>query len=407
MATVGAHSRQVTVGSNRGSSPHLRSRILTVVNIPLLLVVASLTCYGILIVWSVTSGSDEYSISHQVMGVCIGLLGMSFLWWFDYRKLAGAVLPLLILDVVLLLSPHLPGIGYTSNGATSWIVIFGQQLQPGEFSKVVTIVLFAALIARYEGHLDELKSYLKAIVVILIPIACLMTQPDLGTALVMMVIGATILFIGGARRRYLVVTLGVCAALVCAACLIDPILDNMAGSDVFIKEYQWNRILVFLNNDIDPTGVSYNINQAKIAIGSGGLFGKGIGNATQSTLGFLPEAPTDFIFCPLAEQLGFLGALLLLALYATLFFMAFRIARRSADLFGRLIVFGICGMWVFQIIENIGMDCGLMPITGIPLPFMSYGSSFMITNFMVVGLMLSVWARRFNKARDASLMIHR
>ena len=137
----------------------------------------------------------------------------------------------------------------------------------------------------------------------------------------------------------------------------------------------------------------YNLKQAKIAIGSGGLFGKGLGNATQSALGFLPEAPTDFVFCTVAEQLGFVGVLFLLALYAGLFYFAIRMAQETESLFGKLIIAGICGMWLFQILENIGMCCGLMPITGIPLPFVSFGSSFMMVNFACVGLICSVWSR--------------
>ena len=140
------------------------------------------------------------------------------------------------------------------------------------------------------------------------------------------------------------------------------------------------------------SGDGYNLAQAKIAIGSGGLFGKGIGNATQSTHGFLPEAPTDFIFCVLAEEFGFVGVMALLGLYALLIVACLSIARRADNLFGMLIVMGVIGMWLFQILENIGMDCGLMPITGIPLPFVSYGSSFMVVNFALIGLIGSVYS---------------
>ncbi len=402
MVSMGVHSKPMTV-KNRGAGQAFRSRILVAVNMPLLMVLAVLISYGILVVWSITQGSGEYSISHQLLGVCLGLVFMAIAWWFDYRKLSNALIPLLILDVLLLLSPHFPGIGHSSNGATSWIIIFGQQIQPGEFSKVVTILLFAAMLAKYEGHLSDLKDYLKALAVIMIPVLCLLTQPDLGTALVIFAIGFTILFVGGASRKYMFITLMACVLVVVVAFLIDPVLDKYFGKDVFIKKYQKDRLLVFIDNNIDPTGVSYNLNQAKIAIGSGGLLGKGIGNATQASLGFLPEAPTDFIFCALAEQLGFLGVIILLALYGALFSIAFRIARKSSDLFGRLIVMGICGMWIFQIVENIGMDCGLMPITGIPLPFMSYGSSFMTTNLIMVGFMLSIWARRYSAENGKGL----
>jgi len=166
----------------------------------------------------------------------------------------------------------------------------------------------------------------------------------------------------------------------------------MAGHDVLLKDYQKSRLLVFLDNNYDPTGDGYNLKQAKIAIGSGGFLGKGYMNATQSALGYLPESPTDFIFCVLAEEFGFVGSLALIALYALLVYLCYRIAYGAKDLFGTLIVMCITGMWLFQVLENIGMCCGLMPITGIPLPFMSYGTSFMVVNFTLLGLIGSVWA---------------
>jgi rod shape determining protein RodA len=213
------------------------------------------------------------------------------------------------------------------------------------------------------------------------------------------------LFAGGANRRWLLITVVVILAAIIVAFLVDPLLDQMMGHDVFLKEYQKNRLLVFLDEDIDPAGISYNLKQAKIAIGSGGLLGKGLGNATQSGLGFLPEAPTDFIFCVLAEEFGFLGSLGLVILYGLLFLVVFRIAMRSVDPFGALVVMGIVGMWAFQILENIGMTCGLMPITGIPLPFISYGSSFMVVNFIALGLILSVWTHGTARGGQKSLDI--
>ncbi len=157
-----------------------------------------------------------------------------------------------------------------------------------------------------------------------------------------------------------------------------------------MKKSQPSRLTVFLNPDADTSATGYNLAQAMIAVGSGGLFGKGLGNTTQAANGFLPEAPTDFIFCVLAEQLGFVGAMALILLYAAFIVCAVRIALRSDDLFGMLLVCGVVGMWLFQILENIGMTIGLMPITGIPLPFFSYGSSFMVTNMIMIGLIASV-----------------
>ncbi len=233
----------------------------------------------------------------------------------------------------------------------------------------------------------------------LVPFACIMTQPDLGTGLVYLCIGAVALVVGGARPKYLLITLAAFVAAVIAVFVVDQIIYNSTGEYKLLKQYQRNRLLVFLDPDIDPTGESYNLKQAQIAIGSGGLFGKGLFQGTQHTLGILPEAPTDFIFCVLAEELGFLGVMALLALYAGLVLISFRIAGASSDLFGMTIVMCVVGMWLFQILENIGMDCGLMPITGIPLPFVSYGATGMVMNFIMLGMIGSVWTHNIQKQR--------
>jgi rod shape determining protein RodA len=385
------HAANVSHGIRAAS---IKNRIFAVVNVPFVLAALLVVVYGMFITWSATIGSTDYAFSHQVIGVVIGIVFMVAIWRFDYHKFATIAFPLLILDVILLLLPLVPGLGVTVNGARSWVSIAGQQLQPGELAKVVTILYMAALVVRYQGHLDSGKEYLKVLGFMMIPVICIMTQPDLGTGMVLLVIGFTIMFAGGANRKWLIITLVVMVVLIVGGLLLDTALDNFFGTDVLLKTYQKNRLLVFLNNNIDPTGVGYNLQQSKIAIGSGGLFGKGIGNATQSQLGFLPEAPTDFIFCVLAEQFGFVGAIVLLVLYLGMFICALRCALITDDLYGRLAICGILGMWLFQIFENIGMDCGLMPITGIPLPFVSYGSSMMIVNFMALGIVLSVWAHR-------------
>lgn len=374
-------------------------RVLSAVNIPLLLVVVALTGYGLLIVNSATEGNADFSISRQIMGVGIGIVLMLALWRLDYHRLAILAVPLFIFAVLLILSPLFPFIGVEVNGARSWISLLGQQIQPGEPAKVVIIVLMAVLVSKYRGKLDSGREYLKCFAVLLVFLFCIMLQPDLGTGLVFFAIGITIFFAGGANWKWLAITLILIAFAVGFVIYLDPILDKALGEDVLLKTYQKNRLLVFIDEDLDPTGAGYNLKQAKIAIGSGGMFGKGLHQATQSGLGFLPEAPTDFIFCVLAEELGFAGAAALLALFAALIAVSFWIAVRSDDIFGTLIVMGCVGMWVFQILENIGMTCGLMPITGIPLPFVSYGSSFMLTNFMSLGLILSVWAHRSERKR--------
>ncbi len=368
-------------------------RAIDVVPLPLIAVVAALLAYGLLVVWSAIQGNENYSFSRQLMGVGLGVVAMMAFYAFDYRRLANYTTILLVVNVVLILSPHLPVIGVESKGAQSWIKL-GIQLQPGEFAKITVILLDAAVMSKFGGRLDDPRAFVRALVYIAIPFLCIMTQPDLGTGLVYLVIGAVALVMGGTRLRYLLTLLGLFVAAIVAVFAIDEVLKNSTGDYVLLKQYQRNRLLVFLDPSADVTGTGFNLNQAMIAIGSGGLFGKGLLNGSQSSLGFVPESATDFIFCVLAEQFGFVGAMILLGLYLALIVVCIRIARESADLFGTLIVMGIVGMWLFQILENIGMDIGLMPITGIPLPFMSYGSSFMMVNFSLIGLVGSVYAHR-------------
>lgn len=356
-----------------------------------LAVACALVLVGLLVQLSATSANSEYSFSRQAMGVAVGIVLFIVVSRIDYHVLGGLTTLFLVINVVLLLSPHLPVIGVEVKGAQSWINI-GIQIQPGEFAKITVVLLAASIMARYGGRLDDLREYLKALGILAIPFICVMTQPDTGTGMVYLAISLFALIAGGANWKFIAGTVGIVAALVVGLFLIDPIIDSLVGSDVLLKEYQRSRLLVFMDSSYDLSGEGYNLQQAKIAIGSGGLFGKGFMQATQSSLGFLPEAPTDFVFCVFAEEFGFVGALVLMALYIALIVVSLRIARNSNDLFGSIIVCCIVGMWLFQVLENIGMTCGLMPITGIPLPFMSYGSSFMLVNFVMLGLINSVWA---------------
>lgn len=356
-----------------------------------LAVACALVLVGLLVQLSATSANSEYSFSRQAMGVAVGIVLFIVVSRIDYHVLGGLTTLFLVINVVLLLSPHLPVIGVEVKGAQSWVNI-GIQIQPGEFAKITVVLLAASIMARYGGRLDDLREYLKALGILAIPFICVMTQPDTGTGMVYLAISLFALIAGGANWKFIVGTVGIVAALVVGLFLIDPVIDSLVGSDVLLEEYQRSRLLVFMDSSYDLSGEGYNLQQAKIAIGSGGLFGKGFMQATQSSLGFLPEAPTDFVFCVFAEEFGFVGALVLMALYIALIVVSLRIARNSNDLFGSIIVCCIVGMWLFQVLENIGMTCGLMPITGIPLPFMSYGSSFMLVNFVMLGLINSVWA---------------
>ncbi|WP_172136677.1 rod shape-determining protein RodA [Adlercreutzia sp. ZJ473] len=380
----------------RSAAARPQTGILRWVNVPFVAIVAVLVTFGLVICWSAVETDADYSFAKQLGGVAAGLVLMGLVWRFDYRKLANMTTAFLVVNVVLILSPHLPVIGVTTMGATSWINI-GMQVQPGEFAKVTVVLFAASLVARYGGTLDDAREYVKVLGLLAIPFLCIMTQPDLGTGLVYLFISGTVLVMGGAKRKYLLITLAAGIAAVACVFAVDELLKYQTDSGAWeyrlLKQYQRNRLLVFLDQDgANMTDEGYNLAQAKIAIGSGGLFGKGLLSGSQSTMGFLPEAPTDFIFCVLAEETGFVGTMALLALYVALILVSLSIARNCDNLFGMLVVCAIVGMWLFQILENVGMCCGLMPITGIPLPFVSYGSSFMVVNFVMLGLIGSVWS---------------
>ena len=373
------------------------------INLPFIIVTVLLVGYGLAVVYSAVSVDADYSFTRQLAGVAIGVVAMALIWAFDYRILSDFAMIFLVVNVVLILSPHVPGIGVNTMGATSWVKLGPlPQVQPGEFAKITVILMDASVMARFEGKLDNPTEYLKAVGIMLVPFLCIMTQPDLGTGLVYIFIAAVALVMGGARVKYLVITLVVGILAIVAVFLVDEVIKNSTGEYKLLKQYQRNRLLVFLNQEgTDLSDEGYNLQQAMIAIGSGGLFGQGYMQGSQHALGILPEAPTDFIFCVLAEELGFFGVLVLLGLYIALVVIAFRIAMDSSDMFGLLVVTCIVGMWLFQILENIGMTCGLMPITGIPLPFMSYGSSFMVVNFALLGFIGSVYARGKQNVRRA------
>ncbi len=362
-------------------------RFLDAVNIPLVVWTIALLAYGTVMVASATSAMSDGSgmFTRHLVGIAVGLVPLALAWAFDYTRLRGWLGPLIAIGAFLLISPRVPGLGVTAGGATSWIQLFGVRLfQPSEPAKLIFIVVVAAAISQYKGRIDKpgqaatVMSYLIGAVVLI------MLQPDLGTGLVFVAITFTMLIIGGMRGQFFIVA------------TILAVLATLAVTQFhLLKPYQEDRLLVFIEPERDPDGAGYNLSQSKIAIGSGGLTGKGLGSGTQSNLHFLPARHTDFIFSVLGEELGFLGSILLLAAYLALLLSALAISTSSRDLYGALIATGVLGMWLFQILENVGMTIGVMPITGIPLPFMSFGSSSMVTNLGGVGLLLSVWSRRY------------
>ena len=362
-------------------------RFLDAVNIPLLVWTLLLTIYGTVMVASATAemaGGSGMLVRHAV-GVIAGLVPLVLFWAVDYKRFTAWHAPLVALGALLLISPRIPGLGYTAGGATSWLSVFGVRLfQPSEPAKLIFIVVVAAVVASFAGKIDRPRQVLKVMAYLAAALVLIMLQPDLGTGLVFIAITFVMLAIGGMKGRYFV-----------AAALVAVVATAGVLHFGLLAQYQEDRLLVFIEPERDPAGAGYNLAQSKIAIGSGGLTGKGLGSGTQSNLHFIPARHTDFIFSVLGEELGFLGAVLLLGLFLALLVSTLAIAASSRDLYGALIAAGVLGMWLFQTLENVGMTVGMMPITGIPLPFMSFGSSAMVTNLGAVGLLLSVWSRRY------------
>jgi rod shape determining protein RodA len=330
-------------------------------------------------------GLPEGLIMHrQLLNLGLGLAGMVVVALVDYRRLqawAGVVFGAVVLVLGLVLTP----LGSTSNGAQSWFSLGAYQVQPSEYAKVAMIVVLAAVFgsAREPPGLRRLAIGLAEMAVVS---GLILLQPDFGTFMVFVPILFGVLLVGGVRLRWLLVL-----ALVGSVGVVGMFKLNV------LKEYQKERLTAFIDPSADPggRGYTYNARQALIAIGSGGVTGKGYLRGTQTNLQYVPEQKTDFVFTVVGEELGFAGAMLLLALLALLAWRGLRIAAVARDPFGTLIAAGVVAMLVFQAFVNIGMTIGIMPITGIPLPFVSYGGSSLVSSFLAVGLLENVHMRRY------------
>ncbi|WP_438273329.1 FtsW/RodA/SpoVE family cell cycle protein [Tractidigestivibacter montrealensis] len=360
--------------------------------IPALLLVV----YGVVVVWSASLTIAEANFPRHLVGIAMGLVGAVLVWRYDYRNLQGMTRALLIVACILMIAPKIPGLGYSAKGITGWVKVpgVGITFQPSEIAKLVVIYLMAALGAQYNGKIESLRDYVRLCAILLVPFGLILLQPDLGTGLVLLVFGATIIICSGAKRSWVLVTIAL-IVVGAAAIIVTSMLD---GFPHILKTYQLNRLIVFVDPSVDPTNNGYNLQQAKIAVGSGGLLGKGIGSATQAGNGFLPEAQTDFVFALLAEEFGFVGGLVLLGLFAWMILSTILLGMRCESMFGKLVCVGCAAMWTFQVLEEVGMCMGIMPITGIPLPFISYGATSMIAQLMAVGMVQSVWRHRQKSA---------
>jgi rod shape determining protein RodA len=326
----------------------------------------------------------DHFLRRQLVNLAVGIVGMLVVAAIDYRKYQ-AWAPFAFGGVVLALIAVLTPLGATTNGAQSWFTFGSAQVQPSEYAKVGMIVGVAAIFGM-QRQVPTLRHLLLALAAYGLIGALILLQPDFGTFMVFGAILFGILLVGGVQARWLAVL--VLVGAIGAA--------GMFTTDV-LKDYQKQRLTVFINPqaDADGRGFSWNYRQSLIAVGSGGLTGRGYLQGSQTSLNYVPEQHTDFIFTVIAEELGFAGAALLLGLYGLLVWRGLRTAALARDQFGTLLATGVVAMFAFQGFINIGMTLGIMPITGIPLPFVSYGGSSLIASFLAVGLLLNVHMRRY------------
>lgn len=360
----------------------------------LLFAALALSAIGAVLVYSATrnrtelnQGDPYYFLIRHAMNTGIGLVLAVGTIWLGHRTLRGAVPVLYALSVVLVLAVLTP-LGSTINGAHAWIVIGGGfSLQPSEFAKITIILGMAMLLAARVDAGDRVhpdhRTVVQALALATLPIAIVLLMPDLGSVMVMAVIVLGVLLASGASNRWVAGLIG--------AAVIGAVLIWQLG---VLDQYQIDRFAAFANPALDPAGVGYNTNQARIAIGSGGLMGKGLFHGTQTTGQFVPEQQTDFVFTVAGEELGFLGAGLIIVLLGIVLWRACRIARDTTELYGTVVAAGIIAWFAFQAFENIGMTLGIMPVAGLPLPFVSYGGSSMFAVWIAVGLLQSIRVQR-------------
>jgi rod shape determining protein RodA len=359
------------------------------VDVVLLVCACAVSALGALMILSSTRGTDpsSYDLSFlrkQVLFIALGLVSMVAVTLIDYRRLRDwAWLPYGI--VLLLLALVVSPLGTERRGTQAWFQIGAFQLQPAELAKVAVVLAVAAALATAETPLRA-RRLAGALALFGAPAALIMLQPDLGTALVFVAIAMGMMLVAGARARHIVI-LTAAGVLVVVAVLSSDML----------AQYQRDRLSGFLEQSENGTitAADWNLAQSKAAIASGGTSGEGLFEGTQTRLGFVPEQHTDFIFTALGEEMGFVGSATVLGLFALMAVRIWRTAQIASDRLGTLICIGVLSMLVFQVFQNVGMTMGIMPITGIPLPFMSYGGSATLASWIGIGLVLNVHMRRF------------
>jgi len=344
----------------------------------LFILTVGIAVFGIINVYSATrSFGSNSNVIVQSMAAAVGTGLMLLISRFDYEQFRSLVRPIYIFAVVILMLVLVFGV--TGDwGARSWIRFGSIGVQPSEIAKLCFILTFSHHLALVEKRVNKPLILLGLCLHLGVLVGLILLEPDVGSALVFIFMFICLLFVAGISWKY-ILPVGIVSAL------SMPLIYNYV-----LSEYQQKRIQVFLNPDLDPLNRGYNVIQSKIAVGSGQLWGKGFLQGTQNQMGYLPTKSTDFIFSVTAEEWGFIGAALLVIALFLLVYRCFKIARKADNAYGRFICTGVAAMFLFHIFENVGMCIGLMPVTGIPLPLMSYGGSSMITNMAAIGLVLSV-----------------
>ena len=351
-----------------------------------LLILGTLLVYAATRQWYANNGLDpQYYLKRQVINIVIGLALAWGVTIIDYRLLRAYTPFIWGFGVLGLIFVLLPGVGSTVNGAKAWIPLPGGfQIQPAEIAKISIIIGISMLLSERTHNSDAPthKDVLRSLAVAALPIVLILAQPDMGTVFIISASVVTILAVSGAPTRWVVGLL--------LLAVIGGFVATKAG---VISDYQIKRLQSFVDPNADSQGAGYQLRQARITVGSGGLIGTGLFNGPQTNGRFVPEQQTDFIFTVAGEELGFLGSGLIIILLFLILMRAFAIARRSNDPYGTLVCTGVIAWFAFQTFENIGMTLGLMPMTGVPLPFMSYGGSSMFANLIGFGLLQNVHAR--------------
>ncbi|HUW87420.1 MAG TPA: rod shape-determining protein RodA [Candidatus Paceibacterota bacterium] len=372
--------------TRRGSLMAGSDPILTVA-VAGLLIIGTLLVYSATRAWYAGMGLDpQYYLKRHVINILIGGFLAVSATFVDYRLLR-AYTPLFYGASVLgLIAVLIPGIGSTVNGARAWISLPGGfQIQPAELAKISIIVGISMVLSEriHDRESPTHEDVVRALLIAALPILLILIQPDMGTVIIISASVVTIVAVSGAPSRWV------------AGLLIVALMGGFTAVKIgVLSEYQVKRLQSFVNPSADPEASGYQLRQSRITVGSGGLLGKGLFNGPQTNGRFVPEQQTDFIFTVAGEELGFVGSSFILLLFLVILLRAFRIARRSQDLFGRLVCTGVIAWFAFQAFENIGMTMGLMPMTGVPLPFISYGGSSMFANLIGIGLLQNVYARQ-------------